>query len=164
MTPKQLQDARLTMARDVVRRQNRMLNGEDFINAVAIEYARLEREGWTPEVDEAEAISAGFLNYVCATEWSLEKHRTKGAEGGRFKRAVELMTEILDKARADGDADLRARLERAEKLVDRIGYVIGNYGSGTSMGTEIKAILAERDAPEMSGYADGQPTSRPDQA
>jgi hypothetical protein len=59
----------------------------------------------------------------------------------------------LEKARA-GDAALRARLERAEGLLDRIAAQHDKWGTNSSL-YALRAILAERDAGEMSGYVDG---------
>jgi hypothetical protein len=140
-----LQDARLAAARRIVSRQSPMPNGANIINAIAIEYARLEREEWTPEVDEAQQLFGDIL---------AEYH--KGRFTDHAVKCIAIIRAALNKARADGDADLRARLERVEGLLKQ-WRATGAASTALTTLHQLERILAKRDTGEMSGYANGCP-------
>jgi hypothetical protein len=145
MTPKQLQDARLAEARAHADANAGPRTSNSWAYCFAIEYARLEREGWTPEVDEAQQLFGDIL---------AEYH--KGRFTDHAVKCIAIIRAALNKARADGDADLRARLERVEGLLKQ-WRATGAASTALTTLHQLERILAKRDTGEMSGYANGCP-------
>jgi hypothetical protein len=135
MTPKQPRTRAYIEIELGVMKQHRERNKEMILGRVIDAHiASLTAEhDALPEVDEA---------LQCWNAVMDEYHKARPYR--QAPNCLAIIRAALDKARADGDADLRARLERAEGLLDRIAAE-HSIASPNRSWKKVDAILAERD-------------------
>jgi hypothetical protein len=135
MTPKQPRTRAYIEIELGVMKQHRERNKEMILGRVIDAHiASLTAEhDALPEVDEA---------LQCWNAVMDEYHKARPYR--QAPNCLAIIRAALDKARAAGDADLRARLERAEGVLDRLENKLKPALAHVAI--ECRAILAERDA------------------